>query len=94
MADCRSSSDSTERPLDQAQQPSRLERPVWIVERPLSAGERSTVDDPEQSVHTVKADARRRAPTTVRYAFRNSYFVGDASTGYPASFQAGKPPAK
>jgi len=46
VADCRSSSDSTERPLDQAQQPSRLEGPVWIVERPLSTGERPTVDDP------------------------------------------------
>jgi hypothetical protein len=42
--------DSTERPLDHAQQPARLERSVWIVEEPFSAFERPTESDPLQPV--------------------------------------------
>ena len=35
-----------ERPLNGVLQPSRREIPVWIVEPPLSVGERLTVPDP------------------------------------------------
>ena len=49
LADSRSSSDSTERPLHSVQLTSKRDGPVWIVERPLSATDRLTVDDPCRS---------------------------------------------
>jgi hypothetical protein len=45
LADCRSSSESPERPLYSGQQPSTSERPELIVEPPLIAGDRAAVPD-------------------------------------------------
>ena len=45
----RSSSDSTERRLNGASLPSEGEGPLWNVELPFSAADRSTVDDPLQN---------------------------------------------
>jgi len=42
----RGSSDSIERRLNDAQLPSECEGPLWNVELPFSAADRSTVDDP------------------------------------------------
>ena len=41
-----------------------------------------------------RPEAAERFAGNLRERLRNSYFVGAASTGYPASAQAGKPPAK
>jgi hypothetical protein len=47
LADSRSSSDSTERPLNDVQQPVVRQGPLWIVEPPLSTGQQMSVNDPE-----------------------------------------------
>jgi hypothetical protein len=44
--DCSSSSDSTERPLIDAQLPSTCERPVYIVDPSLITGDRAAVPEP------------------------------------------------
>ena len=52
LAGRRHSSDATERPLICALQSSRREGPLWIVEPPFIAADRSTVDDPKRTPRT------------------------------------------
>ena len=74
-------------------------RPQLAGQRPSSLNASGLIGDGRSTTLSspstfVKADARRRAPTTARYAVLNVYFVGDTSTGYPASCHPGKPAAK
>jgi len=65
MADCRSSSSSTERPLNHTLLPSRCEGQVSAAEPPFSAGERVTVDDPVQSSSLLGSGRSRRGQAVV-----------------------------
>ena len=63
MAERGSSSDSTERPLYNAGQPSRCEGPLRSVVQPFSAGAWLTLTDPMQ---TIDAGQSRRSPARKR----------------------------
>jgi len=48
----------TERLLKDIQQPVMRQRPLWIMEPPLSTGERMSVNDPLQTSGLARADVR------------------------------------
>lgn len=58
--DCSSSSNSTERPLMDAQLPFTCERPVYIVDPSLITGDRAAVPDPEQPLLGTGTGHRNR----------------------------------
>jgi hypothetical protein len=62
MAGRRHRRDSTERLLKDIQQPVKRQRPLWIVEPPLSTGERMSVNDPEQSPNGESSLCQRSRP--------------------------------
>jgi hypothetical protein len=55
MAGRRHRIDSTERLLNDVQQPAMRQGPRWIVEPPFSTGERMSVNDPLQPVDVLKS---------------------------------------
>ena len=57
MADSRSSSSSSERPLSDALQASKREGPVWIGEQPLIAARCAAVPDPLRTFATDRYPA-------------------------------------
>ena len=72
MAGRRHRCDSSERPLNDVQQPVARQGPLRIVEPPLSTGERMSVNDPLRTIANdwsgrtgIRASPRQRAPVNI-----------------------------
>jgi hypothetical protein len=70
--DCSSSSDSTERPLNDVHQPVMRRGPLWIVEPPLSIGERMSANDPDQPFDRLRSGrSKYQVARRMRYVLPN-----------------------